>query len=85
MFDLNGLISLAQQFRNPMISDELSRVQGVVPPRERVSYYGSKWGFAFFSRSGRFLGVPESSAVASVRGCTDLAGADAMWRKIAGL
>lgn len=85
MFDFQQLLSIAQQFRNPLISDELVRVQGIVPPRERVSYYGSKWGFAFFSRQGRFLGVPEASAAEAVRTGKDLEGPESLWKRIAGL
>lgn len=85
MLDFAQFLSIAQQFRNPLIADELSRIQGIVPPRERVNYYGSKWGFAFFSRAGRFLGVPDQPAIESVRACKDLDGPDRLWKKLAGL
>jgi len=85
MLDFNSFLTLIQQFRNPAISDELPRVQGAAPSSERVSYYGGKWGFSFFSRRGRFIGLPDKGALEALRKCQDLAGPEALWKSLAGL
>jgi hypothetical protein len=82
---IEQIMEVADKFRNPEIGEQLSRIQGVAAPRDRVSYFGSLKKFAFFSRKGRFCALPDSAALTSLAACADLAGADDVWKRLTGV
>lgn len=84
-FDFTSLLSVLQQLRNPAIANELPRVQGAVPPSEKVSYLGGKWGFSFFGWHGRIIGLPDNKAHEALKACRDLEGPKRLWEQLTGL